>query len=69
MSLAVHIANKGRGNLRLTWLPTVLLAMPMPLLLPAFTFVLVLPLFLVQTWVCVKVQLATGGGRGARGRA
>ena len=59
MSLAAYAANRGRGNLLLTWLPTVFLASPIPLLLPAFAFVLALPLFLFQTWVCVKVQIAT----------
>lgn len=67
MSLAAHIGNQGRGNLLLSFQPTVFLAVPIPiLLLPAFTAVLALPLFLFQTWVCVKVQLATTGRK--RGR-
>ncbi len=69
MSLAAHIANRLRGNLLLTWLPTVLLAVPITLVLPAFIFVFALPLFLVQTWICVKVQLATQGERRARSQA
>ncbi len=72
MSLAVHKANQNRGNLPLTFLPTMLLAVPIPFaLLPGFTAPLALPLFLLQAWVCVKVQLATGsGGRvGRRARS
>ena len=70
MSLAAHIANRGRGNLLLTFLPTVLLAVPIPLLLlPGFTAVLALPLILFQTWVCVKVQLATANHHKRRRRA
>lgn len=70
MSLVVYITNQGRGNLLLTFLPTLLLAVPIPiLLLPGFTAILALPVFLFQTWVCVKVQLATTGSRSARRRA
>ncbi len=61
MSLSAHIGNQGRGNLLLTFLPVVLLAVPIPIVvLPGITAVLAIPLFLFQTWVCVKVQLATG---------
>lgn len=60
MSLAAHIANQSRGNLALTFFATLLLAVPIPfVLLPGFTAVLALPVFLFQTWVCVKVQLTT----------
>ena len=42
MVLAAHIANQSRGNLLLTFLPTILLAVPIPLvLLLGFTAVLV----------------------------
>ncbi|MDA1127135.1 MAG: hypothetical protein O2913_00330 [Chloroflexi bacterium] len=67
LSLSAHIGNQGRGNLLLTFVPTVILAVPIPiLLLPGFTAVLAIPLFLFQTWVCVKVQLATTGKRRVR---
>ena len=70
MTLAVHKANQSRGNLLLTFLPTLLLAVPIPFaLLPGFTAPLAVPLFLFQAWVCVKVQLATRGKRGAVRRA
>ena len=68
MSLAVHFANHGRGNLPLTFLSTVGLGVPIPLLLPGFITVLALPLFLFQAWVCVKVQLASGRRRRVRRR-
>ena len=69
IALAVHKANRSRGNLPLTFLATLLLAVPIPIaLLPGFTAPLALPLFLFQTWVCVKVQLATGSGNGASRR-
>ncbi|NQW22206.1 MAG: hypothetical protein HQ475_02040 [SAR202 cluster bacterium] len=68
MSLSAHIANQSRGNLALTFFATLLLAVPIPfVLLPGFTAVLALPVFLFQTWVCVKVQLATVGSK-KRGR-
>ncbi|MCI0864606.1 MAG: hypothetical protein J4N69_10245 [Chloroflexi bacterium] len=71
MALAAHLANQRQGNLPLTFLPTILLAVPIPFaLLLGFTAPLAVPLFLLQAWVCVKVQLATGGrkrmGRRAR---
>ncbi|MEE8464872.1 MAG: hypothetical protein V3S68_00235, partial [Dehalococcoidia bacterium] len=72
MSLSAHIGNQGRGNLLLTFLPTVILAVPIPYLLLAgygIAAVLAIPLFLFQAWVCVKMQLATGGGKRARRRA
>ena len=70
MALAVHKANQSQGNLLLTFLPTLLLAVPIPFaLLPGFTAPLAVPLFLFQAWVCVKVQLATRGKRGAVRRA
>ena len=70
MALAVHLANQRRSYLLLTFLPTVLLAVPIPiLLLPGFTAILAIPLFLLQAWVCVKVQLATANKRRARRRA
>jgi len=60
MSLAVHKANQRRGNLLLTFLPTVVLAVPTPIvLLPGLTAPLAAPLFLLQAWVRVKVQVAT----------
>ena len=70
MALAAHKANHSRGNLPLTFLPTLLLAVPIPFaLLPGFTAPLALPLFLFQAWVCMKVQLATGARKGAGRRA
>ncbi len=70
MSLAAHTANRRRGNLPLTFLATLVLAVPIPFaLLPGFTAPLGLLLFLLQAWVCVKVQLATGRDRKARTRA
>ena len=70
MALATHKANHSRGNLLLTFLSTLLLAVPIPFaLLPGFTAPLALPLFLFQAWVCVKVQLATAGRKGAGRRA
>ena len=70
MSLAAHISNHRRGNLPLTFLATASLAVPIPfVLLPGVTAVLAIPLFLFQTWVCVKVQIATGGRRKSRRRA
>ena len=66
MALAAHKANHNRGNLLLTFLSTLLLAVPIPFaLLPGFTAPLALPLFLLQAWVCVKIQLATGTRRRA----
>ena len=70
MAIAAHKANHSRGNLPLTFLAALLLAVPIPFaLLPGFTAPLALPLFLFQVWVCVKTQLATGGRRGAGRRA
>ncbi len=70
MALAAHKANHSRGSLPLTFLATLLLAVPIPFaLLPGFTAPLALPLFLFQAWVCVKVQLATGRRKGAGRRA
>ena len=70
MALAAHKANRSRGNLPLTFLLTLLLAVPIPFaLLPGFTAPLALPLLLLQAWVCVKVQLATGARKGAGRRA
>jgi len=69
MSLAAYAANRGRGNLLLAWLPTVFLALPILLLLPTFAFVFALPLFLYQTWVCVRVQLATANRTKTMSRA
>ena len=61
MALAAHLVNHRRGNLPLTFLPTLLLAVPIPFaVLPGFTAPLANPLFFLQAWVCVKVQL---GGR------
>ena len=68
MSLSAHIGNQGRGNLLLTFLPTVLLAVPITIvLLPGFTDVLSVPLFLFQTWVCVKVLFPSGRTQGPPG--
>ncbi len=70
MSLAVDMANRGRGNLPLTFLATLALAVPIVLaVLLGFTAPLALPLFLFQAWVCVKVQRAMGNGRKVRTRA
>ncbi|MCH7735923.1 MAG: hypothetical protein IH872_00825 [Chloroflexi bacterium] len=70
MTLAVHNVNNGRGNLLLTCLPTLALAVPiLYALMLGFTAPLAVPLFLFQAWVCVKVQLATHGKRGAVRRA
>tara|TARA_B100000809_G_scaffold40083_1_gene35052 strand:- start:3174 stop:3536 length:363 start_codon:yes stop_codon:yes gene_type:complete len=58
MPLAAHLVNHRRGNLPLTFLPTLLLAVPIPFaLLAGFTAPLAIPLFFLQAWVCVKVQL------------
>ena len=66
MALTAHKANHSRGNLLLTFLPTLMLAVPIPFAsLPGFTASLVLLLFLFQAWVCVKVQLDTSRGKGA----
>ena len=70
MALAAHLANRRRGNLLPTFLTTLALAVTIVLaLLPGFTAPLALPLFLFQAWVCVKVQLTTGGRKGAGRRA
>jgi hypothetical protein len=70
MSLMVHKVNRSRGHLMLTFLPTIVLALPIPFaLLPGVTAPLALPLFLLQAWVCVKLQLATVGKKGMRRRA
>lgn len=70
MSLVAHAVNQRRGNLLLTFVPTLLLAVPIPLvLLPGFTSILAVPLFLFQTWVCVKVQLGSAGRRKVGRRA
>ena len=60
MSMAAHKANRKRGNLSKTFITTISLVLPIPftLLLPP-TVVLTVPLFLLQVWACVKVQLAT----------
>jgi hypothetical protein len=61
MSLAAHRANRKRGSLPITFITTIALAVPIPFtLLLAPTMVLAAPLFLLQVWACVKVQLATG---------
>ncbi|MBC8279741.1 MAG: hypothetical protein H8E48_03040 [Chloroflexi bacterium] len=61
MSWAVHKANQRRGNLYGTFMITFFLAVPIPFaLLIGFTAVLAVPLFLLQVWACVKVQLASG---------
>ena len=66
MPLVAHKANHSGGNLPLTFLPNIVLAVPIPFaLLPGFTAPLAFPLFLFQAWVYVKVQLATGGRKGA----
>ena len=64
MTLAVHKVNQSRGNLQLTLLPTMALAIPIPFaMLPGFTAPLAALLYLLQAWVCVKVQLATSSGK------
>ena len=61
MTLAAHKANHSRGHLPPPFLPTLALAVPIPLaLLPGFTAPLAIPLCLFQAWACVKIQLATG---------
>ena len=70
MTLAVHNVNNGRGNLILTFLSTLALAVPiLYALLLGFTAPLAVPLFLLQAWVCVKVQLTTGRRTRASHRA
>ena len=65
IALAAHLVNPRRGNLPPTFLPTLLPAVPIPFaLLPGFTAPLAVPLFVLQAWVCVKVQL--GGRRVSR---
>lgn len=69
MSLMVHKVNRSRGHLLLTFLPTIVLALPIPFaLLPGFTAPLALPLFLLQAWVCVKIQVTTASKKGIRKR-
>jgi hypothetical protein len=65
MSLMVHKVNHSRGHLMLTFLPTIVLPIPFALL-PGVTAPLALPLFLLQAWVCVKLQLATVGKKRIR---
>ena len=61
MALAAHLVSHRWGNLPPTVLPTLLPAVPIPFaLLPGFTAPLAIPLFVLQAWGCVKVQL---GGR------
>lgn len=61
LALAAHLVNHRQGNLPPTFLPTLLLAVPIPFaLLPGSAAPLAIPLFFLQAWVCVKVQL---GGR------
>ena len=65
MALAAHLVSHRWGNLPPTFLPTLLPAVPIPFaLLPGFTAPLAIPLFVLQAWVCVKVQL--GGRRVSR---
>ncbi len=67
MSLSVHKANQRRGNLYATFIITFFFAVPIP-----FTMALgaaaihAVPLFLLQVWVCVKVQLASGPRKAAQ---
>ena len=57
MALAAHLATPRRGNLPPTFLPMLLLAVPIPFaLLSGSTAPLAIPLFFLQAWVCVKVQ-------------
>jgi len=70
MTLAVHNVNNGRGNLPLTFLPTLALAVPITYaMMRGFTAPLAVLFFLLQAWVCVKVQLATGSRRNVGRRA
>ena len=70
MALAVHNVNNGRGNLILTFLPTLVLAVPIIYaLMMGFTAPLAVLFFLLQAWVCVKVQLTTGRRTRASHRA
>lgn len=70
MTLAVHNVNNGRGNLLLTFLPTLALAVPIPYaVMMGFTAPLAVLFFLLQAWVCVKVQLTTGRRTRASHRA
>ena len=64
MAFAVHKMNQSRGNLLLTFLPALALAVPIPFaILLGYTAPLAILLFLLQAWVCVKVQLATKTGK------
>jgi len=70
MALAVHNFNNGRGNLLLTFLPTLVLAVAIIYaLMMGFTAPLAVLFFLLQAWVCVKVQLTTGRRTRASHRA
>ena len=70
MTLAVHNVNNGRGNLPLTFLPTLVLAVAIIYaLMMGFTAPLAVLFFLLQAWVCVKVQLTTGRRTRASHRA
>jgi len=70
MTLAVHNVNNGRGNLFLTFLPTLALAvLIIYAVMMGFTAPLAVLLFLIQAWVCVKVQLTTGRRTRASHRA
>ena len=70
MTLAVHNVNNGRGNLLLTFLPTLVLAvLIIYAVMMGFTAPLAVLLFLIQAWVCVKVQLTTGRRTRASHRA
>ena len=65
MAVADQMGRQRRGNLPPTFLPTLLPAVPIPFaLLPGFTAPLAIPLFVLQAWVCVKVEL--GGRRVSR---
>ena len=58
MALAAHLVNHRQGNLPPTFLPTLLLAVPIPFaLLPGSAAPLAIPLFFLQAWVCVKEEL------------
>ena len=61
MSWAVHKANRRHGNLPRTFVATLVLAIPIPFaLVLGFTAVLAIPLFQLQVWACVKVEVASG---------
>ncbi len=67
MSLSVYKANQRRGNLYGTFVITFFLGVPIPFTLAlGSAAILATPLFLIQVWACVKVQLASGPRKAAQ---